>query len=162
MVYATVFSLATMLLPSTQNHGQYTGYRVGVAMSAATSMAVFDHALQLPVGSTLKSSSGASHGCSGFVRGLVSAFFSFFSRKNVHRIGSIASLISSDSRRFIDFGLYCNHAGSSPLEVVVAIAFIFNEIGSAAFAGLAVILATIPLQAGLGRVTSRVQRVSSR
>ncbi len=58
VLYAGVFALATLGLPVTQNHSMYQSVRCGYSMSTSASMAVFNHALSLPVASTLKSTTG--------------------------------------------------------------------------------------------------------
>ena len=57
-LYAALFSLATMFVAPLQNSTMNHGVRHGVSASAATSMAIFDHVLRLPVASTLKSTTG--------------------------------------------------------------------------------------------------------
>jgi hypothetical protein len=98
-LYASLFSLACLMVPSVEPHTLFAGLRTGVAMSSAASMAVFEHALRLPVSTAVRGSAG-----------------------------SLATLIANDTRRLIDGCFYFIFTLGAPIEIAVSLAFIYQEV----------------------------------
>ncbi|XP_076239794.1 multidrug-Resistance like Protein 1 isoform X1 [Calliopsis andreniformis] len=60
-------------------------------------------------------------------------------------LGEIVNLMSVDAQRFMDLTAYINMIWSAPLQIVLALYFLWEILGPAAFAGLAVLLILIPV-----------------
>ncbi|XKL66877.1 hypothetical protein PGB90_010297 [Kerria lacca] len=67
--------------------------------------------------------------------------------KKYFTLGDISNLMSVDAQRFYDLNLYLNIAISAPLTIVVALYFLWRLIGFSAFAGLALMIILIPMNA---------------
>ena len=65
-------------------------------------------------------------------------------RKNF-TIGEITNYISVDAQRIIDSMPYVAFLWTTPFNVVLSLYFLYNELGSAAFSGLAVLVVLLPL-----------------
>ena len=74
-------------------------------------------------------------------------------------LGEIVNLMSVDAQRFMDLTAYINMIWSAPLQIVIALYFLWETLGLAAFAGLAVLLILIPLNV---LITNRVKTLQIR
>lgn len=60
-------------------------------------------------------------------------------------MGEIINLMSIDVQRFQDITAYVNQLWSSPLQVILAIFFLFHLLGWAVLGGLIILILMIPL-----------------
>nr|XP_034174731.1 multidrug resistance-associated protein 1 isoform X3 [Osmia lignaria] len=60
-------------------------------------------------------------------------------------IGEIVNLMSVDAQRFMDLTAYINMIWSAPLQIILALYFLWDILGPAVLAGLAVLLILIPI-----------------
>ncbi|KZC08998.1 Multidrug resistance-associated protein 1 [Dufourea novaeangliae] len=60
-------------------------------------------------------------------------------------LGEIVNLMSVDAQRFMDLTAYINMIWSAPLQIVLALYFLWEQLGPAVLAGLAVLLILIPV-----------------
>lgn len=67
------------------------------------------------------------------------------------------NLISSDAQHFVLLMPFFHIIWSGPFQIVVAIALLWNELGPSVFAGVAVLLLLIPLNAITARVSKSFQ-----
>lgn len=74
-------------------------------------------------------------------------------------LGEIVNLMSVDAQRFMDLTAYINMIWSAPLQIVIALYFLWETLGLAAFAGLAVLLILIPVNV---LITNRVKTLQIR
>lgn len=62
-------------------------------------------------------------------------------------MGEIVNIMSVDCMKLQDLMTYVNTIWSSPLQIVLAIVFLYKELGPSVFAGVAVMITIIPLNA---------------
>lgn len=67
------------------------------------------------------------------------------------------NLMSVDSQRFNDLMLYFNGIWSSPLQIILAMYFLWQSLGPSVFAGLGVIVLLIPINGILATVYQKLQ-----
>lgn len=72
-------------------------------------------------------------------------------------IGEIVNLMSVDSQRFTDLMAWLNLLWSAPLQIVLAIYFLYLELGLSVFAGVAVMVLMIPLNAVVATYSKKMQ-----
>ena len=60
-------------------------------------------------------------------------------------VGEIVNLMSVDVQRFMDLLPYLNMLWSAPLQIALCSYFMYQELGASIFAGVALMVATIPL-----------------
>ena len=77
--------------------------------------------------------------------------------KKERSTGEIVNLISVDSNRFQDVLWSINLVWSAPLQIVLGIYFLYQELGVSIFAGVACIVAIIPINAYLINFQKTVQ-----
>nr|XP_012645243.2 canalicular multispecific organic anion transporter 2 isoform X2 [Microcebus murinus] len=65
--------------------------------------------------------------------------------KRASTVGEIVNLMSVDAQRFMDLAPYLNLVWSAPLQIILAIYFLWQNLGPSALAGVAVIVLLIPL-----------------
>ena len=70
-------------------------------------------------------------------------------------VGEIVNLMSVDVQRFMDLLPYLNMLWSAPLQICLCCYFIYTELQEAMFAGLAVMVLAIPLNAFIAGLTRR-------
>merc|ERR1711969_349856 len=63
-----------------------------------------------------------------------------------------------DARRLNDWLPYLHNMWSSPLQIIISMVMLWEQIGPAVLAGLAVMLIVMPLNALMARVQQRMQR----
>ena len=64
-------------------------------------------------------------------------------------VGEMSNLISVDSQTFVDFILYSSYIWSGPIQILICIFLLWQYLGVATLAGLAVMILSIPLNAYL-------------
>ncbi|XP_078036751.1 multidrug-Resistance like Protein 1 isoform X5 [Augochlora pura] len=74
-------------------------------------------------------------------------------------LGEIVNLMSVDAQRFMDLTAYINMIWSAPLQIVLALYFLWDLLGPAVLAGLAVLLILIPVNL---LITNRVKTLQIR
>jgi len=71
--------------------------------------------------------------------------------------GEIVNLISVDANRFLDALTFLNLVWSAPMQIIVCIYLLYNQLGYSIFAGLACIIAVIPINAYLINKQKKIQ-----
>ncbi|XP_043579583.1 multidrug resistance-associated protein 1 isoform X3 [Bombus pyrosoma] len=74
-------------------------------------------------------------------------------------VGEIVNLMSVDAQRFMDLTAYINMIWSAPMQIVLALYFLWEILGPAVLAGLAVLLILIPINV---LITNRVKTLQIR
>ncbi|XP_066253825.1 multidrug resistance-associated protein 1-like isoform X2 [Euwallacea similis] len=77
-------------------------------------------------------------------------------RKN-KTVGEIVNLMASDAERFQEFAIHLPLTWSAPLEITLAIYFLWQEIGVASLAGVALLILLIPVNIQIVRRTRSLQ-----
>ncbi|XP_065568544.1 multidrug resistance-associated protein 1-like isoform X2 [Artemia franciscana] len=72
-------------------------------------------------------------------------------------VGEIVNLMAVDAQRFMDLTSYLNMLWSAPLQIALAIYFLYNILGPSVFAGLAVMVLLIPINGFLASKTRTLQ-----
>lgn len=76
-------------------------------------------------------------------------------------IGEIVNLMSVDAERLKDVMSYFHSIWSAPLQIVLAIIFLWFTMGPSIFVGVMVLLILIPLNTGLAALKRRYQVISA-
>jgi len=63
--------------------------------------------------------------------------------------GEIVNLMAVDAHRFIDLITYLNSIWSAPLQIALAVYFLWQLLGSSVLAGLIVLIVLIPINAAV-------------
>ncbi|XP_034253299.1 multidrug resistance-associated protein 1-like isoform X3 [Thrips palmi] len=71
-------------------------------------------------------------------------------------VGEIVNLMSVDAQRFIDLTAYINMIWSAPLQIALALYFLWETLGPSVLAGLAVMIILIPVN---GVIASKVKNL---
>ncbi|KAK9303947.1 hypothetical protein QLX08_004533 [Tetragonisca angustula] len=74
-------------------------------------------------------------------------------------VGEIVNLMSVDAQRFMDLTAYINMIWSAPLQIILALYFLWDILGPAVLAGLAVLLILIPINV---LITNRLKTLQIR
>ncbi|KAJ8938901.1 hypothetical protein NQ318_007616 [Aromia moschata] len=69
-------------------------------------------------------------------------------------VGEIVNLMTVDAQKFIDLTAYINTIWSAPLQIILAIYFLWNELGPSVLAGVAVMIMLIPVN---GYIANKVK-----
>ncbi|XP_019701146.1 multidrug resistance-associated protein 1 isoform X1 [Harpegnathos saltator] len=72
-------------------------------------------------------------------------------------LGEIVNLMSVDAQRFMDLTAYINMIWSAPLQIVLALYFLWEILGPAVLAGLAVMIILIPVNALIANKVKTLQ-----
>uniref|UniRef100_A0A3P8S8P2 Multidrug resistance-associated protein 1 n=1 Tax=Amphiprion percula TaxID=161767 RepID=A0A3P8S8P2_AMPPE len=72
-------------------------------------------------------------------------------------VGEIVNLMSVDAQRFMDLITYINMIWSAPLQVVLALYFLWQNLGPSVLAGVAVMLLMVPVNAVIAMKTKTYQ-----
>ena len=72
-------------------------------------------------------------------------------------VGQIVNLMSVDSQKFMDLMTYINLIWSAPLQIIIALILLYQQLGLAAFAGLAYMLMTMPINMLSGNKQKKLQ-----
>ncbi|KZP34073.1 multidrug resistance-associated ABC transporter, partial [Athelia psychrophila] len=63
-----------------------------------------------------------------------------------HSNGQITTMISTDSLRLDQFGQYAHHLWVGPIQIIIGIALLVDNLGPSALVGLAILIAGLPVQ----------------
>lgn len=74
--------------------------------------------------------------------------------KKESTVGEIVNLMSVDAQKFIDLTAYLNMIWSAPLQIILALYFLWDVLGPSVLAGLAVMIILIPVN---GYIANRVK-----
>lgn len=74
-------------------------------------------------------------------------------------VGEIVNLMSVDAQRFMDLTAYINMIWSAPLQITLALYFLWDKLGSSVLAGLAVMIILIPVN---GVIANKVKTLQIR
>ncbi|XP_047426931.1 multidrug resistance-associated protein 1 [Mugil cephalus] len=72
-------------------------------------------------------------------------------------VGEIVNLMSVDAQRFMDLITYINMVWSAPLQVVLALYFLWQNLGPSVLAGVAVMVLMVPVNAVIAMKTKTYQ-----
>uniref|UniRef100_A0A3B3IJ80 Multidrug resistance-associated protein 1 n=1 Tax=Oryzias latipes TaxID=8090 RepID=A0A3B3IJ80_ORYLA len=72
-------------------------------------------------------------------------------------VGEIVNLMSVDAQRFMDLVTYINMIWSAPLQVVLALYFLWENLGPSVLAGVAVMILMVPINAVIAMKTKTYQ-----
>lgn len=72
-------------------------------------------------------------------------------------VGEIVNLMSVDAQRFMDVMVYVNMIWSAPVQIALALCFLWDILGPSVLAGLAVMVFLIPLNAWLAAKVRTLQ-----
>ncbi|XP_045104031.1 multidrug resistance-associated protein 1-like isoform X4 [Portunus trituberculatus] len=79
------------------------------------------------------------------------------SAKKESTVGEIVNLMSVDAQRFMDITTYINMLWSAPMQIILAIYFLWNLLGPSVLAGLAVMIVLIPINGFIANKTKKLQ-----
>ncbi|KAL0992606.1 hypothetical protein UPYG_G00095640 [Umbra pygmaea] len=72
-------------------------------------------------------------------------------------VGEIVNLMSVDAQRFMDLITYINMIWSAPLQVILALYFLWQNLGPSVLAGIAVMVLMVPVNAVIAMKTKTYQ-----
>ena len=72
-------------------------------------------------------------------------------------VGEIVNLMSVDAQRFMDLMPYINNLWSAPLQIILSLIFLYLTMGPSIFAGVAVMVLLIPVNAGIAAYSKKLQ-----
>ncbi|GLV32342.1 Multidrug-Resistance like Protein 1 [Carabus blaptoides fortunei] len=81
------------------------------------------------------------------------------SARKENTVGEIVNLMSVDAQRFIELTAYLNMIWSAPLQIALALYFLWNTLGPSVLAGLAVMIFLIPIN---GYIANKVKTLQIR
>ncbi|XP_072225794.1 multidrug resistance-associated protein 1 isoform X2 [Leuresthes tenuis] len=79
------------------------------------------------------------------------------SARRTSTVGEIVNLMSVDAQRFMDLITYINMIWSAPLQVVLALYFLWQNLGPSVLAGVAVMVLMVPINAVIAMKTKTYQ-----
>ncbi|KAL0984010.1 hypothetical protein UPYG_G00135860 [Umbra pygmaea] len=77
--------------------------------------------------------------------------------KRKSTVGEIVNLMSVDAQRFMDLTTFLNMLWSAPLQIMLAMYFLWQNLGPSVLAGVAVMILLIPLNAAIAMKTRAYQ-----
>ncbi|XP_041714664.1 ATP-binding cassette sub-family C member 3 isoform X2 [Coregonus clupeaformis] len=77
--------------------------------------------------------------------------------KRTSTVGEIVNLMSVDAQRFMDLTTFLNMLWSAPLQIILALYFLWQNLGPSVLAGVAVMILLIPLNAAIAVKTRAYQ-----
>ncbi|KAJ8283939.1 hypothetical protein COCON_G00027890 [Conger conger] len=77
--------------------------------------------------------------------------------KRTSTVGEIVNLMSVDAQRFMDLTTFLNMLWSAPLQIILALYFLWQNLGPSVLAGVAVMILLIPLNAAIAVKTRAFQ-----
>uniref|UniRef100_A0A3B3S0J1 ATP binding cassette subfamily C member 3 n=1 Tax=Paramormyrops kingsleyae TaxID=1676925 RepID=A0A3B3S0J1_9TELE len=77
--------------------------------------------------------------------------------KRSSTVGEIVNLMSVDAQRFMDLTTFLNMLWSAPLQIILALYFLWQNLGPSVLAGVAVMILLIPLNAAIAVKTRAFQ-----
>ena len=66
-------------------------------------------------------------------------------------------MMSVDAQQFMDLMTYLHYIWSSPLQIVISVAFLYIAMGPSVFAGVGVMMLMIPINAIIAAITRKLQ-----
>lgn len=72
-------------------------------------------------------------------------------------VGELLNLMSVDAQRLMDVMTYSHSVWSAPLQIILALVFLWFTMGSSIFVGVAVLIILIPINTGLTAIQKRYQ-----
>ncbi|XP_053327188.1 multidrug resistance-associated protein 1 isoform X1 [Spea bombifrons] len=81
------------------------------------------------------------------------------SARRTSTIGEIVNLMSVDAQRFMDLATYINMIWSAPLQVILALYLLWQNLGPSVLAGVAVMILLVPVNAVIAMKTKKYQVV---
>ncbi|OQV17373.1 Canalicular multispecific organic anion transporter 2 [Hypsibius exemplaris] len=127
-LYAVLMLVTATMLTFAQNHYFFIAGRVGMQIRAAVIASVYRKSLVI--------TSAA---------------------KRATNIGEIVNLMSVDAQRLSDLMMYVNLIWSAPLQIAISLYFLWDVLGVAVLAGLAVLMLTMPLNWFLAKRNKTIQ-----
>uniref|UniRef100_T1JBH2 Uncharacterized protein n=1 Tax=Strigamia maritima TaxID=126957 RepID=T1JBH2_STRMM len=79
------------------------------------------------------------------------------SAKRSSTVGEIVNLMSVDAQRFMDLTTYLNLVWSAPLQIILALYFLWNTLGPSVLAGLVVMILLIPANGFIANKMKQLQ-----
>ena len=77
--------------------------------------------------------------------------------RRTRTVGEIVNLMSVDAQRFMDLMTYFHMIWSAPLQIILALFFLYNTMGPSVFAGFGVMILLIPVNAIIAGFSRRLQ-----
>uniref|UniRef100_A0A3P8Z0T1 ATP-binding cassette, sub-family C (CFTR/MRP), member 3 n=1 Tax=Esox lucius TaxID=8010 RepID=A0A3P8Z0T1_ESOLU len=77
--------------------------------------------------------------------------------KRTSTVGEIVNLMSVDAQRFMDLTTFLNMLWSAPLQIMLALYFLWQNLGPSVLAGVAVMILLIPFNAAIAMKTRAYQ-----
>uniref|UniRef100_A0AAY4DZE4 ATP-binding cassette, sub-family C (CFTR/MRP), member 3 n=1 Tax=Denticeps clupeoides TaxID=299321 RepID=A0AAY4DZE4_9TELE len=77
--------------------------------------------------------------------------------KRSSTVGEVVNLMSVDAQRFMDLTTFLNMLWSAPLQIILALSFLWQNLGPSVLAGVAVMVLLIPLNAAIAMKTRAYQ-----
>lgn len=118
-----------------QHHHQWV-IRAGLRVRSALSLLVYEKAL------TVDQGVASGGGASGFSSGMVN------------------NMLAGDTNSVAMVYWFVHYLWASPLQLAICMAMLYAQLGPPAFVALAILLTLIPLQAGVGRVLTRLAKAT--
>ncbi|CAG5122310.1 unnamed protein product, partial [Candidula unifasciata] len=81
------------------------------------------------------------------------------SAKKTSTVGEIVNLMSVDAQRFMDLTTYIHTIWSGPLQICLALYFLWQTLGPSALAGIAVMVLLIPINAVIAHKSRKYQTI---
>ena len=72
-------------------------------------------------------------------------------------VGEIVNLMSVDAQRFMDLMTFIHLIWSAPLQILLSLIFLYLSMGPSIFAGVAVMILTIPVNALIASYSKKLQ-----
>ena len=72
-------------------------------------------------------------------------------------VGEIVNLMSVDTQRLMDLTTYFHMIWSAPLQIILSLVFLYETMGASIFAGFAVMLLLIPINAIIAYFSRKFQ-----
>ncbi|XP_075422205.1 multidrug resistance-associated protein 1-like isoform X2 [Ascaphus truei] len=79
------------------------------------------------------------------------------SSRRTSTVGEIVNLMSVDAQRFMDLATYINMIWSAPLQVILALYLLWQNLGPSVLAGVAVMILLVPVNAVIAVKTKKYQ-----
>ncbi|XP_063200107.1 multidrug resistance-associated protein 1 isoform X1 [Chroicocephalus ridibundus] len=79
------------------------------------------------------------------------------SARKTSTVGEIVNLMSVDAQRFMDLSTYINMIWSAPLQVILALYLLWQNLGPSVLAGVAVMILLVPINAVMAMKTKTYQ-----
>uniref|UniRef100_A0A803Y4N4 Multidrug resistance-associated protein 1 n=1 Tax=Meleagris gallopavo TaxID=9103 RepID=A0A803Y4N4_MELGA len=79
------------------------------------------------------------------------------SARKTSTVGEIVNLMSVDAQRFMDLATYINMIWSAPLQVILALYLLWQNLGPSVLAGVAVMILLVPVNAVMAMKTKTYQ-----